>query len=119
MKLEAIFDKLFDKLAGPTPVINEEVIFEKPLDFFSKLRGFKAKLNIVKDPYGLAFAPNYLLWFTQEQEDITYKIFMSPDSTVWSMLQHYFEISFPTGGPNPWVREISWDEFEEKFEEKK
>jgi len=111
--LETKWETIFDKFTGSTPVF-EEIIFEpnKALDFFNKLKECKVALYIVKDPYKLAFAPNYLLWFMQE--DIAYEIFVSPDSTAWSMLLHHFEISFPTTTHHPWLKEILWKEFKEK-----
>ena len=111
--LETKWETIFDKLTGPIPVY-EEVIFEsnKALDFFNKLEECRVALYIVKDPYKLAFAPNYLLWFMQE--DITYEISISPESKAWEMLQHNFEISFPATAHHPWQKEILWKEFEEK-----
>ena len=108
-KLEAFFDKL----TGPT-LVYEEIIFEpnKALDFFNKLEEYKVALYIVKDPYKLAFAPNHLLWFMQDAT--YYEIVVSPESKTWGMLQHYFEIFFPTGTDHPWRKEILWEEFEKK-----
>ena len=111
--LRVKWESIFDKLAGSTPVC-EEIIFKptEVLDFFNRLEKYKVALHIVKDPYKLAFAPDYLLWFMQE--DITYIIFISPESKTWKMLQHYFEISFPTTTHHPWLKEIPWKKFKEK-----
>ncbi len=99
--------KLVDRLIETEDVEDEKSItFDKVSDFFKKLKEYETSLIIVKDPYKLAFAPYYMLWF--EKDGTVYRNFVSPDNAIWGRVQHYLEISFPSEDGS-WAQEVPYE----------
>jgi hypothetical protein len=82
---EKLFEKFFDwiseKIFGPTPSLGIDITLDTPR-FFEKLTENRKTLYIVKDPYDLAFSPNFLLRFYVD--DTTYYTLISPDEKAWT-----------------------------------
>ena len=105
--IELILEKLAKMLMGTGYAEEKEtVVLDKVSDFLEKLKEYNVPLTIVKDPYKLAFAPYYLLWF--EKDDITYETFVSPDSAAWGRIQYDLEISFPSKDGS-WAQEVPYE----------
>ena len=100
-------EKLFDKLTGAEYWEEPKIItLNETSDFLEKLKEYEVSLTIVKDPYILAFAPYYLLWF--EKDDIDYRTYISPDSAIWGRIQYHLEISFPSEDGS-WAQTVPYE----------
>ena len=106
--LELILEKLAKMLMGTEDAEEEKIIvLDKVSDFLEKLKEHETSLTIVKDPYKLAFAPYYLLWF-EGNNMTTYRTFVSPDSAIWGRIQYHFKISFPSEDGS-WAQKVPYE----------
>ena len=105
--IDKIFSKICEKLVGPEHEVKETIVLKTAKEFFEKLKENKVSFTIVKDPYKLAFAPYYMLWF--DGENTTYEFYLSPESSIWNILKRDLEIYFPNED-GLWAQTVPYEE---------